>query len=87
MKYKAVPGVIVTSACDSYYLVTAEMKILINETAAYYWEKLKGGTDEEELAAWAKERYDIEDEQALLCGIRELIDSMLEKHLIMRCGI
>ena len=87
MRYKASPGVVAASVCDSHYLVTAGMTIKINETAAYYWARLAEGTDEDGLAAWAREEYDIEDEQALRADIREFLDSMLAKHLLVRCGV
>ena len=48
---------------------------------------LAEGTDEDGLAAWAREEYDIEDEQALRADIREFLDSMLAKHLLVRCGV
>ena len=84
MKYKTVPGVITTSVCDTYFLVTADMTIRINESAAFYLKKLEEGADEDELTAFAKERYEIEDENDLRAGIRELIKSLLEKRLLLR---
>lgn len=85
MKYKVRPGVVAASVCDSHFLVTADMTIRINETVAYYWEKLSEGADEDTIVAWANERYETEDELVLRADIRELIDSMLARHLLERC--
>lgn len=86
MKYKTVPGVITTSVCDSYFLVTTDMIIRVNESAAFYLKRLAEGADEDELIAFAKERYEIEDENDLRADIRELIKSLFAKRLLMRCG-
>lgn len=85
-KYRACPGVILTSSCGRYYLVTASFSMEINETVYYYWSFLEKGTSAEELADRACSRYAIEDRSLVTRDIEELIRICLEKHLIRTYG-
>ena len=85
MKYKTAPGVILTSICGRYFLVTAETTAEINDTAAYYWEKLRQGASLAELSAMAVEDFEIDDTDVLKADIRELTDSLMERHYLVRC--
>ena len=85
MKYKTAPGVILTSICGRYFLGTAEATAEINDTAAYYWEKLRQGASLAELSAMAVEDFEIDDTDVLKADIRELTDSLMERHYLVRC--
>lgn len=41
MRYRAMPGVIFVSVCESLFLVKADEIIRINEMTGLCWEKLK----------------------------------------------
>ena len=86
MKYKTVPGVILTSICDSHFLVAPEETIKVNETAAFFWKKLEQGASVDELVELADESYEIDDMNKLKDDIRDLVDTLMEKHFLVRYG-
>ena len=85
MKYKTIPGVIITSVCDKYFLVTPNETIRINETTAFYWKILEQGATVKDLYEKAVNNYEVEDPEVLRRDLRELVDSLLKKHLLVRC--
>ena len=86
MKYRTAPGIILTGVCGSYYLVSSRETVGINETAAFYRKKLEQGSSEAELAAYANENYEIEDPEILRTDIRDFVESLMEKHFLVRYG-
>lgn len=84
MKYKTIPGVILTSVCGRYYLVTARETMEINETAAICWEKLTQGASEAELAAFVREYCEVADTDSPDEDIRVLIATLQERNLLTR---
>ena len=86
MKFKAVPGVVLTSVCDSYFLITPQRAVQINDTSAFYWEKLTKGASVEELEELTSESFEIDDPDTVNAGIRSLVAELMEKRLLVRCG-
>ena len=86
MRFKTAPGVVLTSVCDSYFLIAPQRTVQINDTAAFYWEKLTQGASVEELEELTSERFEIEDLNTVNAGIRSLIAELMEKRLLVRCG-
>lgn len=84
MKYKTIPGVVITSVCDRYFLVSTKETMQINETTAFYWRILEKGATVKDLYEKAVIYYDVEDPEVLRGDIRELVDSLLAKHLLVR---
>lgn len=84
MKYKIVPGVILTSVGDSYFLISADKTIRVNETVSFYWKQLEKGADETELAASATEYYEIENSEILIIDIERMINAFLEMGILKR---
>lgn len=85
MKYKTVPGRILTSVCGRYFLVTPDESLEINEPAAYYWKKLEEGASEADLFDLACDCYDVEDPELLKNDIHDLVLSLLKKRLLTGC--
>ncbi len=86
MKYKTVPGVIMTSVCGQHYLASPTEIIKINDTAAFCWEILKQGATQEELAARICEYYEAADTDVINRDVHKLIGTLLTKRLIVRCS-
>ncbi len=86
MKYKTAAGIILTSVCGRFFLVTPEETIHINETAAFYWKELEKGTSVDDLCSVSKEIYEIEDTDALRSDINDLIETLRNKKLLVRCS-
>ena len=85
MKYKSVPGAILASVCGYFFLVTADLTLEINETAAFYWKELENGATAEDLMKKTRNSYEIDDADLLIRDIDTLLDSLSQQHLIMRC--
>lgn len=83
-KYKTYPGIVLASSCGSYFLITPENTINVNETAAFIWKQLEKGADETELYKAVKNSYEIEDVNLLNNDIHTLIEFLLNHHLIKR---
>lgn len=86
MKYKTAPGVILTSVCGRFFLVTPKETFRINETTALYWKQLARGASEADLDALAAGTYEIDDPDTVRDDIRDLLDSLLAKRLLVRYG-
>lgn len=84
MRYRTAPGVVQTSICGRYFLVTPEKTIQINETAAFYWRHLAAGIDEASLLTLAESRYEIVDPEALREDYRALTELLREERLLVR---
>ena len=84
MRYRAMPGVIFASVCESLFLVTADEIIRINEMTALCWEKLKKGTDVDELVIMATETYEVADIKSLREDIMNLLESLISRGLVVR---
>jgi len=84
MKYKAYPGVIKTSVCGKSFLIIPDKTIEINETAAFYWEELVNGIDENDLIERTQRDYEVEDEESLKKDIQSLTESLVENRLLVR---
>ncbi len=84
MKYRTVPGIILTSVCDNYYLVSQKNTVVINETAAFYWKQIEKGADEKELPDLAMRYYEIDDSEELYKDIEKMLNSFLEMQMIKR---
>ncbi len=86
MKYKAVPGIVLTSVCDGYFLISPKNNIRINDTVAFYWKQLEKGIDEKGLFDCAVQCYEIDDLAALQNDIKKMLNSFLDMNLIKRCN-
>lgn len=84
MRYKAVPGIIMTSVCGKYFLVTSMETLQINETAAHYWKLLMNGADEDGLCRLAEMEYEVEDHDLLRRDVKELLESLTERRMLVR---
>lgn len=84
IKYKTIPGMVITQICGSYFLVTTKETIAINETAYICLRCLKQGSDINELCSAIEEQYDIADHENLLLDVHNLIADLLSRKLIMR---
>ena len=84
MKYKAMPGTIHTSVCGSHYLVNNKLTVEINETTAFYWKLLEKGTDKEDLILSITENYEIDNIDLVRKDLDNLLQFLLDKHMIMR---
>ena len=84
MRYRAMPGVIFVSVCESMFLVKADEIIRINEMTALCWEKLKKGTDVDELVTMATENYEVADIKSLREDIMNLLESLVSRELVVR---
>ena len=82
--YKTRPGIILTSVGDQYYLVSPKSRIELNETAAFYWELLTHGADQDSLKEAALREYEIDDPAALEQELAALIREFLKGRLIER---
>lgn len=87
MRYKAAPGVVMTTVCGKYFLVTPKETLQVNEPAALYWKALVKGADEEELRKLAEEEYRIEDHTLLRRDIREMLESLAERRMLLRYDV
>ena len=85
MKYKTIPGVILTSVCGHSYLVTPNETIGINETAACCWKRLATGATPEELAALVTEEFDTAENEKVMEDIERLISVLLSSKLAEKC--
>ena len=85
MKYKVVPGVIMTSICEHYFLVSSKETIEINDTAAFCWERLQHESTPEELVLAIREYYEISDIDMVTNDITTLLSSLEGKRFIKRC--
>ena len=86
MKYKTMPGVILTEICGNSYLVSADRTIQVNETTSFCWKQLEKGVDTETLFLQVQEHYEVEDTEMLKSDVTSLIDSLYSRRLIVRCG-
>lgn len=84
MKYKTVPGVVLTSVCGSHFLVSSKNTMQVNETVVFYWKQLEHGASEEELIEAAKEQYEIDDMETLQQDIGHILHSLMEMHMLKR---
>lgn len=81
VSYKARSGVLLTRLCDEYLLVATisarqfcPYVTVLNESAAFVWERLVEGASFEDLEAAVAQEYEIEDPDEL----RRLLLGMLE---------
>ena len=86
MKYKTMPGVILTEICGNSYLVSADRTIQVNETTTFCWKQLAKGVDMETLFLQVQEQYEVDDVEMLKNDVSSLIDTLYSKRLIVRCG-
>ncbi len=86
MKFRSVPGVILTSICDEYYLIKSSRRIQINESAAFIWNLLSDGISEDDLVKQVINQYEVPDEKSLISDIHDLISLLEDYHMIMKCG-
>ena len=87
MMYKACPGIVLTSICGHYYLVTPHFSIEVNETAAFYWHCLEKGISQSQLREKVLAEYEIDDKEALDKEIESLLQELKEQQLIYMSGI
>ena len=85
MKYMLSPGTILTSVCDSYFLVFPGRSIRINETTAFYVKQLEKGADKKDLIKAVAETYELENEEETIKGIEELLNFLKSNRLLTRC--
>ena len=86
MKYKTLPGVILTGICGKHYLVSPEATIQINETAAFCWKLLEDRAGEEDLCRAMQEQFEDADQEQLRIDAAGLIQSLRARRLIVRCS-
>lgn len=84
MKYKTVPGVVLTASCDRFFLVSSKNTIQVNDTTAFYWSLLEKGASKEELFSFAKKRYEIESPEELKKDIDKLLSSLISLYFVER---
>ena len=84
MKFKTISGIILTSVCNHYFLVSAKETVEVNETAAFYWKLLQCGASRDELKAAVKETYEVTNEDLIISDISDFLHSLLEKRFIVR---
>ena len=84
MKYKTVPGVILTSVCGHNFLVSTRENIEVNETVALCWKRLIQGADVNELVHFLETVYEETPQDVLQRDIHDLVESLTAKHLLMR---
>lgn len=85
-KYITVLGIVLTHSCDQYYLVSPEGSFAINESAAWYWKQLENGGSVNTLLNAAMQEYEIDDTDMAVSGIEVLLQELLSRGLIRRCG-
>ena len=86
MKYKTSPGVILTEICGRFFLVTSKENIEVNETTVLYWKQLETGASFESLCSFSEEIFEIDNTDGIREDIRELLISLVNKHLLVRCA-
>ncbi|MCR5450712.1 MAG: PqqD family peptide modification chaperone [Solobacterium sp.] len=84
MIFKARPGVILTSVCDRYYLVTAKSRTELNETAVFCWKQLEKGCSTEQLQKAVLEEYETGEAEETDQEISELISRLYKNRLIIK---
>lgn len=85
MKYKAAPGMILTSVCGLFFLVTPDETVEVNDTAAFCWKHFEEGCDLKTLAALAEEAFEISDREAMREDLRALTEALVKKGFLVRC--
>lgn len=82
--YVTRPGVVLTSICGEYYLVSARAlhgicpyAIEISEDSAFLWRNLSEGADAEELFRKVEEEFELDDADSARMAIEEFIEQML----------
>lgn len=90
LKYRTRPGVVLTSICGEYLLVSAKANLdvchyvgRINESSAFLWGKLKDGATEADLIEAVKAEYEVEDADALRGIIGDFIKQMTELNYLL----
>ena len=85
MKYKRVPGIVITQFCGKYFLVTQKETLKISETAFLCLKRLEQDADIYDLCQVIEDQFEIDNERALVTDVQNLINDLLARRLLMRC--
>ena len=85
MRYKTRKGIVMTSVCGQYILVSAKMArehcpyiTQINVTTAICWKLLEEGSTADELAQHILKEFEVEDTSRIKGDISGLLEQLLE---------
>ena len=92
-RYQTRPGVVLTSICGEYVLISATAVrdrvpylTQINESSAFLWRLLESGAGEEELEQAVLEEYEIDDPAQARAAIQGFLRQMLDAGYLLREG-
>ncbi len=90
IRYKTRHGVILTSICGEYVLVSARSVqnlcpyvTELNETSAFLWRQLTSGADLDDLMAALDEEYELDDPAAARQAVESFLRQMLELNYLL----
>ena len=92
-RYRTRPGVVLTSICGEYLLVSAKAArqdvpylSQLNESSAFLWKILEKGADQEELEQAVREEYEITDPAEAGAAIEAFVRQMLSAGYLLPEG-
>ncbi len=89
-RYKARPGVVLTTIAGQYFLVAVKslrdicpFSAQINETTAFCWRLLEEGVDFDTLLMRLTEEYEIDDPAPARADLTELLEQMKDANYLI----
>ena len=84
IEFITTPGTVLTSVCDSFFLVSSRETLKVNEMVAFLWSYLEWGATIQFLTDAVKKNYETDDSSCVEKDIRSLISFLQSKHFLQR---
>ena len=93
IRFKPIPGIVLTNICGEYLLVAAKSLrgsvpylSQLNESSAFLWRRLENGSDEDELIKALLNEYEIEDPASARSAVQRFVEQMLQAGYLRKEG-
>lgn len=80
--YKTLPGIVLTSSCEEYYLITSKKRMRISETGAYYWSCIQKSMSVEEMQKAVMEEFEISNPEIVESDLQFFLKLLIVKGMI-----
>ena len=89
MKYVSRKGIVLCEIAEQNVLIAAQRlrkevpyATILNDTGAFCWKHLEGGTDEEKLCRLIREEFEIDQEDVIAKDVHTLLMQLKEHNYI-----